>query len=158
MADENDLAKHIIELLGIPEDEYLLVLRNELVRFQQSPDFPDSELHEFGEALTKATQALERAFIRRRRGEGPHKPPEWLAQVLPIQRKAYEAGLCSFLECWVGVCKKPRAPHSHFCDKHRGRKCWACDNPATSNCDATLGPMVCGVDQCHLHPHSHSHS
>jgi len=62
---------------------------------------------------------------------------------------------CVFSECWVGRCKVGVIPGEEFCGQHLGKKCWACDEQAISNCESTMGAFVCGVYQCEKHPHRH---
>lgn len=89
---------------------------------------------------------------------GEDRTPPWLESLHPRQQEAYRAGHCPFLECWGGVCNKPLQPGLGFCDRHNGRKCWSCGRPATSSCDRSEMSLVCGVDQCHDHPHRHGQS
>jgi hypothetical protein len=46
-------------------------------------------------------------------------------------------GVCGFLECWVGKCKKIN------CEKHKNLKC-RCGTKATFNCGETHGPSTYG--------------
>lgn len=53
---------------------------------------------------------------------------------------------CSFDKCWVGRCKQP-ADATGYCDEHKLLKC-GCGRQATHDCEATIGPFVCGRLLC----------
>ena len=53
---------------------------------------------------------------------------------------------CQFDMCWVGRCKEP-ADISGYCAKHAAAKC-QCGRQATHDCEATIGPLVCGRLLC----------
>lgn len=59
------------------------------------------------------------------------------------------AGLCGFLQAWVGRCRQPQP-----CAKHAAETCWKCGRRAVRNCSHT-GSLVCGVPECAEHPHEH---
>lgn len=57
-------------------------------------------------------------------------------------------GKCKFELAWVGKCNKPTVRGSEMCEKHAGIECCSCGQPATRECDETLGPFVCGFPLC----------
>ena len=61
-------------------------------------------------------------------------------------RQPVKARECVFSMAWVGQCKKPAA-HGDFCAQHVAEKC-RCGRQAVRDCDATIGPMVCGQPLC----------
>jgi len=54
---------------------------------------------------------------------------------------------CTFSKAWVGKCGQ-LAVEDNRCEEHKGLVCSSCGASATHNCDATMGPMVCGFDLC----------
>lgn len=67
--------------------------------------------------------------------------------------KSPKNGECQFIVSWVGKCKKPTT--GHYCTQHAKLKCSICGNPATHDCDATVGAFVCGTPLCDGHSHHH---
>ncbi len=60
---------------------------------------------------------------------------------------------CSFDIAWVGICKQ-KADSTGFCEEHKKRKC-RCGRQAVRECDATIGPLVCGALTCGSCTHHH---
>jgi hypothetical protein len=60
---------------------------------------------------------------------------------------------CGFSIAWVGTCKT-KTDGSGFCDEHKKVKC-RCGRQAIRECDATVGPFVCGFPTCGKCTHSH---
>lgn len=54
---------------------------------------------------------------------------------------------CTFQRAWQGTCGKPTAD-GYRCDEHKDLLCASCGAPATSTCDETQGPCVCGNPLC----------
>lgn len=52
--------------------------------------------------------------------------------------------MCQFRKAWIGQCKNEGEP---FCNEHANLKCSSCGNPATRECDSTMG-LVCGCPLC----------
>lgn len=78
----------------------------------------------------------------------PEKVPNLDNQITEAFRKA---GMCGFLEAWIGRCRNATP-----CAKHEREKCWKCGQSAVSNC-SVAGSLVCGMPQCAEHPHAHNH-
>lgn len=95
----------------------------------------------FGGKIDRVVAAVKRAVAVKQ------KPAEKPAQ------KA-EVHLCGFDEAWIGHCKVAVAAAGEYCGKHSQEKC-RCGLQATGNCDATIGPMVCGIPTCGRCTHSH---
>lgn len=56
-------------------------------------------------------------------------------------------GQCKFNKAWQGQCKNEAIEGSDFCKEHTGLKCSSCGEPATRECDETMG-LVCGAPLC----------
>jgi len=50
---------------------------------------------------------------------------------------------CTFVRAWVGPCGSPMP-----CTTHQDTVCSSCRQPATHECEETIGPMVCGAHLC----------
>jgi hypothetical protein len=61
--------------------------------------------------------------------------------------KGADMAECKFNIAWIGDCGKEC--EGDFCEKHSKLKCCSCGAQATRECDATVGPLVCG---CHICP------
>lgn len=57
---------------------------------------------------------------------------------------------CAFQLAWRGPCAAPTL--ETYCAEHSGRRC-QCGAVATRECDATMGPLVCGVYICDVCKH-----
>lgn len=54
---------------------------------------------------------------------------------------------CEFSIAWVGRCKNPSVESSNVCELHAQKTC-RCGRQAVRECDAVIGPMVCGMPAC----------
>jgi hypothetical protein len=55
---------------------------------------------------------------------------------------------CAFVISWVGSCKEEALEGSDKCAKHAPLVCDSCGQPATHDCEMTLGPFTCGSPLC----------
>lgn len=78
--------------------------------------------------------------------------PDLEAQ-LEYRLKEVNAASCPFVVPWVGYCKRLVLPEQTYCYQHRELTCYACGNPAHTQCPETLGSFVCGVACCKDHRH-----
>lgn len=51
--------------------------------------------------------------------------------------------MCGFGLAWRGSCKNAKP-----CSEHAGLMCQSCGEPATHECDQTMGSLVCGCNLC----------
>ncbi len=53
---------------------------------------------------------------------------------------------CKYIKAWIGPCSAPVVAEGEQCAEHQ-KKC-SCGEPATRDCDETMGPFVCGTPIC----------
>lgn len=54
---------------------------------------------------------------------------------------------CIWDMAWVGRCGETALVGKDVCEKHVAQ-CRNCNSTATHDCDATVGPLVCGYPLC----------
>lgn len=57
-----------------------------------------------------------------------------------------EVNDCGYGLAWIGPCKKTAEPGER-CTEHAGLVCASCGEPATHQCEETMG-LVCGANLC----------
>lgn len=104
--------------------------------------FSDSE-----EIVAQVLDMLEEEGYTISKNEGPKK------NITKISWAKSSKDTCGFSIAWVGTCKQ-KADATGFCDEHKKIKC-RCGRQAIRECDATMGPFVCGFPTCGKCTHSH---
>lgn len=84
-------------------------------------------------------------YWRDRLKEDKSSTDKWLKECEKDRKEKEQQ--CKFSIAWVGKCKNKTINNSDFCLEHLQNKC-RCGKQATHECDATIGPMVCGALLC----------